>query len=345
MTPIGRLRTLALVNVALVAAACDPPTRASSLSLTPAQYEILFRGDRVVSVFSSQGCTTIPGPGFVNAYVLAHLDLTVVDGVWRGRPQSDADGALFAAVPVAKALKQRIRSERQLTASIGIGSNKFLAKLGSDFQKPDGLTLIPERDKAAFLRPLPVRSIHGVGPVTARALDENHIVTIGDLQDTSAHLGSIIGSWADTLKARAFGDDDRPLDLSDERKSISSETTSRGTGAPTDISWGSTTPTNRHSAVCSRFFRRLSMTSSSPRLRSQTTPGSSRKASTLTKYSPVQSPVAHSLGLRPVRRATWQAWESSLTSFWREATRSSTSGMAPSCSPGMFRMIGRFPLG
>jgi DNA polymerase-4 len=139
--------------------------------------------------------------------------------------QSDADGALFAAVPVAKALKQRIRSERQLTASIGIGSNKFLAKLGSDFQKPDGLTLIPERDKAAFLRPLPVRSIHGVGPVTARALDENHIVTIGDLQDTSAHLGSIIGSWADTLKARAFGDDDRPLDLSDERKSISSETT------------------------------------------------------------------------------------------------------------------------
>jgi len=137
----------------------------------------------------------------------------------------DADAALFAAVPVARELKQRIQRERRLSASIGIGSNKFLAKLGSDFQKPDGLTLIPERDKAAFLRPLPVRSIHGVGPVTARTLEEKGIATIGDLQDTAADLEDIVGSWADTLRARAFGDDDRALDFSEEPKSISSETT------------------------------------------------------------------------------------------------------------------------
>lgn len=137
----------------------------------------------------------------------------------------DADTALFAAVPVARELKQRIHHERGLTASIGIGSNKFLAKLGSDFQKPDGLTLIPDRDKAAFLRPLPVRSIHGVGPVTARTLEGKRIATIGDLQDTEADLEEIVGSWADTLRARAFGDDDRELDLSEEPKSISSETT------------------------------------------------------------------------------------------------------------------------
>ncbi len=138
---------------------------------------------------------------------------------------TDPDAALVAALPAAKEMKLRIHAERQLTASIGIGANKFLAKLGSDFQKPDGLTLIPERDKAAFLRPLPVRSIHGVGPVTAHALEQCGIATIADLQDTKANLASVVGSWAGTLKARAFGDDDRPVDPSDERKSISAETT------------------------------------------------------------------------------------------------------------------------
>jgi DNA polymerase-4 len=138
---------------------------------------------------------------------------------------ADQDAALFAAVPLAKDLKRRIRQERQLTASIGIGSNKFLAKLGSDFQKPNGLTLIPERDKAVFLRPLSVRSIHGVGPVTAEALEKRGLITIGDIQDTQVNLTEIVGSWATSLKERAFGHDDRMLDLSDERKSISSETT------------------------------------------------------------------------------------------------------------------------
>src|SRR5262245_55335620 len=68
----------------------------------------------------------------------------------------DPDEALEAAVPLAQTIKQRIAGERQLTASIGIGSNKFLAKLGSDYQKPDGLTLIAEKGKAAFLRPMSV---------------------------------------------------------------------------------------------------------------------------------------------------------------------------------------------
>src|SRR6266498_2630103 len=87
----------------------------------------------------------------------AYLDLSAVC------PGSDADDSLYRAVPLAKELKKRIRAERQLTASIGIAANKLLAKLASDFNKPDGLTLVPERDKIGFLRPLPVRSIHGVG--------------------------------------------------------------------------------------------------------------------------------------------------------------------------------------
>jgi DNA polymerase-4 len=137
----------------------------------------------------------------------------------------DPDAALEAAVPVAREIKKRITAERNLTASIGVASNKFLAKLGSDFQKPDGLTLIRERDKVDFLKPLSVRSIHGVGPVTAQSLEAKGLMTIGDLQTTTIDLHGIVGSFADSLKRRAFGDDDRELDTSDERKSISAENT------------------------------------------------------------------------------------------------------------------------
>ena len=137
----------------------------------------------------------------------------------------DPDIALEAAAPVAREIKRRITAERNLTASIGVASNKFLAKLGSDFQKPDGLTLIREQDKVDFLKPLSVRCIHGVGPVTAQALEAKGLGTIGDLQTTSLDLHGIVGSLADSLRSRAFGEDDRALDTSEERKSISAEHT------------------------------------------------------------------------------------------------------------------------
>jgi len=82
----------------------------------------------------------------------AYLDLTA-----SFEHHDDVDTALEAAVPVAQEMKKRITTERNLTASIGVASNKFLAKLVSDFQKPDGLTLIGERDKVDFLKPLSVR--------------------------------------------------------------------------------------------------------------------------------------------------------------------------------------------
>jgi DNA polymerase-4 len=112
-----------------------------------------------------------------------------------------------------------------LTASVGIGSNKLLAKLASDFKKPDGLTLIPEATKAAFLRPLPCRALHGVGLVTAEVLAQAGLRTVGDLQDYPGDLRSLVGSFGLTLKRFAAGEDDRPLSLGDEVKSISSENT------------------------------------------------------------------------------------------------------------------------
>ena len=168
----------------------------------------------------------------------AYLDLSDVvgqasrltvetDATGTGRPVAppDANEALFQAVPVARKLKGSIFSERGLTASIGIAANKLLAKLASDFSKPDGLTLVPERDKVLLLRPMSVRVIHGVGKVTEQALNQVGITTVGDLQDYPGDLRALAGSFGPKLKQFAFGDDDRPLELGDEVKSISSEET------------------------------------------------------------------------------------------------------------------------
>ncbi|HEX3800391.1 MAG TPA: DNA polymerase IV [Verrucomicrobiae bacterium] len=139
--------------------------------------------------------------------------------------QADADLSLAQALPLADELKRRISAERGLTASIGIAANKLLAKLASDFKKPDGLTLIAERDKVAFLRPLEVRALHGVGKVTQEVLNRAGIEIIGDLQDYPGDLRALIGSFGPVLKRFGFGEDHRPLDSSDEVKSISSENT------------------------------------------------------------------------------------------------------------------------
>jgi DNA polymerase-4 len=136
-----------------------------------------------------------------------------------------ADESLRRALPVAREIKEKIRDQRRLAASIGIASNKLLAKLAADQQKPDGLTLIEETMKIEFLRPLPVRALHGVGKVTAEQLNQAGIFTVGDLQSHPSDLRALIGSFGPTLKRFAFGEDDRPLDLSSEAKSISSENT------------------------------------------------------------------------------------------------------------------------
>lgn len=150
----------------------------------------------------------------------AYLDLSFVS-----EPCENGDAALQRAIPLARDIKARILDERGLTASIGVASNKFLAKLGSDFEKPNGLTLIEDSRKVEFLRPLSVRSIHGVGPVTATALESRGLWKIGDIQDTSLRLEEVVGSFAASLKCRAFGEDDREIELERERKSISSEHT------------------------------------------------------------------------------------------------------------------------
>lgn len=136
-----------------------------------------------------------------------------------------ADESLALALHLARQIKTAIRERRQLSATIGIAPNKLLAKLASDFQKPDGLTLIRDSEKVQFLRPLPVRSLHGIGKVTEEHLQRAGIRTVGNLQDYRGDLRALVGSWGPELKRFAFGEDERALDLDDEVKSISSENT------------------------------------------------------------------------------------------------------------------------
>ncbi|MFO7536199.1 MAG: DNA polymerase IV [Kiritimatiellia bacterium] len=144
-----------------------------------------------------------------------------------------------SAETLARKLKERIRTELGLTASVGIAPNKFLAKLGSDLNKPDGLTLVPTDPEAIvqFLAPLPVSRIFGVGEVTERALKKHGIKTIGQLQATPrAHLAALFGGlFADQLYSLARGLDDRPLVMEWEEKSISNETTFEEDCASRDI--------------------------------------------------------------------------------------------------------------
>jgi len=149
----------------------------------------------------------------------AYLDLSA-----RCQAQ-DADASLWRSVAIARELKERIRSERGLTASVGVAANKLLAKIASDFQKPDGLTVICESEKVEFLRPLPVRTLFGVGKVTEQVLHQAGIHTVGDLQDYAGDLRALVGSFGPTLRQFAVGQDDRPLELGDEVKSVSAEET------------------------------------------------------------------------------------------------------------------------
>jgi DNA polymerase-4 len=149
----------------------------------------------------------------------AYLDVSAIS------QSEDTDASLIKAVPLARQVKQRILSERKLTATIGIASNKLLAKIASDHNKPDGLTVISDQEKVSFLRPLSVRVIYGVGKVTEQTLGQSGIVTVGDLQDYAGDLRALVGSFGPKLKQFAFGEDNRPLEIGDEIKSISGEET------------------------------------------------------------------------------------------------------------------------
>ena len=127
---------------------------------------------------------------------------------------------------VAKRLKSEIRAATGLTASAGVAPNKFLAKIASGWQKPDGLTVVAPERVEHFLQGLPVDALWGVGPVTARKLRAQGIDKLVDVRTTELEaLRTIVGSLADWLKELAQGIDDRPVVADYEPKSSGSENT------------------------------------------------------------------------------------------------------------------------
>jgi DNA polymerase-4 len=137
---------------------------------------------------------------------------------------------LFGDGPViAGRIRGAIRDELRLTASVGVARNKFLAKVASDINKPDGLTIVPNDDAgvARFLAPLPISCLWGVGKVTRTALEEGGLRTVGDVRRASqAHLAGLVGDdRARHFKALAEGVDDRDIVTDWEEKSISREHT------------------------------------------------------------------------------------------------------------------------
>jgi DNA polymerase-4 len=127
---------------------------------------------------------------------------------------------------IARRIKSRIRQEVALTASVGVASNKFVAKVASDLEKPDGLVVVRPGAEAAFLDPLPVSRLWGVGRVTASQLDALGIRSIGQLARAPAtQLAAGVGSAADILAALARGIDDRPVEPLSPPKSVGAEET------------------------------------------------------------------------------------------------------------------------
>lgn len=132
---------------------------------------------------------------------------------------------------VAQALKNEIWKKEKLTASIGIGPNKLIAKIASDMQKPDGLTVITSEDAEKFLEPLTIRKIPGIGPKTEKYFHGLGIYKIKDLKKFPQNeLEKILGKWGSEIYRKARGIDDSPLVEEYEIKSVGEqETFSRDT--------------------------------------------------------------------------------------------------------------------
>ena len=124
------------------------------------------------------------------------------------------------------AIKARIRAETGLTASAGLATNKFIAKVASDLEKPDGMVVVPAGREAAFLAPLPIGRLWGVGRVMADALSGLGIITIGQLQAMPRQvLVRRFGQHGAELHDLAFGRDDRSVEPYTAPKSMGAEET------------------------------------------------------------------------------------------------------------------------
>jgi DNA polymerase IV len=135
-------------------------------------------------------------------------------------------GLFGAPGELARALKEAVRRETELTVSVGVGPNKLVAKIACTLSKPDGLTVIEPHAVRGLLDPLPVRRLWGVGPVLGKRLDELGIRTFSELSGYDpGRLSSVLGERAGELQALARGEDSRPVQADRAPKSYGEENT------------------------------------------------------------------------------------------------------------------------
>ena len=132
----------------------------------------------------------------------------------------------LGAVEIAQAIRQAIREELRLTASAGVSFNKFLAKIASDYRKPDGMFVIDEEHAADFIAGLPIEKFWGVGPKTAQEMHKMGIFNGRQLRECSLnHLTDVFGKAGIVYYNFARGIDDRPVESVRVRKSVGCEQT------------------------------------------------------------------------------------------------------------------------
>jgi DNA polymerase-4 len=129
-------------------------------------------------------------------------------------------------VRTARLIQQRVADELYLSISVGLATNKLVAKVASDYRKPAGFTVVPPGEEAEFLAPLPVERLPGVGPTLLEQLRERGVATVGDLARVPPYLLRLsFGEWGEMLAHRARGEDLRRVTPHEEVKSISREYT------------------------------------------------------------------------------------------------------------------------
>ncbi|MDO8504487.1 MAG: DNA polymerase IV [Candidatus Liptonbacteria bacterium] len=127
---------------------------------------------------------------------------------------------------ICEKIKKEIKVKEKLTASIGLGPNKLIAKIASDMQKPDGLTVVLQKEAEAFLEPLGIRKIPGIGPKTEITLNKLGVRTVVELKKLSlSKLEELLGKWGGDLYGKARGLDDSPVSNEYEAKSIGEQET------------------------------------------------------------------------------------------------------------------------
>ena len=134
--------------------------------------------------------------------------------------------AFGSAADIARQIKGRIHERTQLTASVGVAPNKLVAKIASELRKPDGLVVVSADGVTALLDPLPVSRLFGLGRKTVARLEALGIRTFEDLRRAPATtLQPVFGRYAERIRQRAAGIDDRPVIADWDEKQISAETT------------------------------------------------------------------------------------------------------------------------